>query len=175
MRALCALVCLLTVAVLAARASATTPAVSCEQVIGQAKTGRDGGYRVVLGIVSVPPARLRQVVASEDRRWPWWRKAGLVIHASDTPVTVSVPRAWRTRAAITWGDSGTVAALRIAPCPSPPDVWNAYAGGFLLRSRAACVPLTFTVAGRSRTVRFGLGRACQPLRGTGRAAGRAPS
>ena len=160
MRALGALLCVFAVAVLAARASATAPAVGCDQVTGQAKTGRDGGYRVVLGIVSVPPARLRQVVASGSRRWPWWRKAGLVVRASDTPVTVSVPRAWRTRAAITWGDSGTVAALALAPCPSSPSLWNAYAGGFLLRSRAACVPLTFSVAGRSRTVRFGLGRAC---------------
>ena len=77
------------------------------------------------------------------------------------PVLVSVPKAWRRRAAITWGDSGIVSALRIAPClAAPPKVWNAYAGGFYLRSRSACVPLTFRVGGRARTVRFGLAERC---------------
>jgi hypothetical protein len=36
----------------------------------------------------------------------------------------------------------------------------AYAGGFQLRVRAACVPLVFRVGRRSATARFGLGRAC---------------
>mgnify|MGYP001047277723 CR=1 FL=1 len=54
-----------------------------------------------------------------------------------------------------------VSSLRtIAACPSPAQVWNAYAGGFLLRARRECVPLTFTVGRRSQTVRFGLGGSC---------------
>jgi hypothetical protein len=135
--------------------------VGCGDVIGQARTGTDGGYRVVLGVVSVPPARLRQVVATREGPWRSWRKAGLVVRAGNDAVDVRVPRAWRRRVAITWGNGGgPVSALRIAPCPSPRGVWNAYAGGFLLRERADCVPLTFTVAGRSRTVRFGVGRRC---------------
>ena len=142
-------------------ASSAPTAVPCADIIGQAKTGRDAGYRVVLGVVSVPPARLTQVVDSGSTRWPYWRKAGLVVQANSLPVRVSVPRAWRRRAAITWGDSGTVSALTIAACPSPPDVWNAYAGGFLLRARRECVPLTFMVGRRSQTVRFGLGGRCR--------------
>ncbi|HSS79656.1 MAG TPA: hypothetical protein VLK24_00530 [Gaiellaceae bacterium] len=137
------------------------PTVPCSDIIGQAKTARGGGYRLVLGVVSVPPARLTQVVASGSTRWPYWRKAGLVVRASSLPVRVAVPRAWRTRAAISWGSSGTVAALTIAACPSPPQLWNAYAGGFLLRARRECVPLTFTVGRRSQTVRFGLGGRCR--------------
>jgi hypothetical protein len=77
-------------------------------------------------------------------------------------VRVAVPRAWRKRAAVTWGRSGPVSALTIAACPSPPQVWNAYAGGFLLRARRECMPLTFTVGQRSQTVRFGLGGRCRP-------------
>ena len=143
-------------------ASSSPPTVPCSDVIGQAKTGRDAGYRVVLGVVSVPPARLTQVVAAGSTRWPYWRKAGLVVRASSLPVRVAVPRAWRKRAAITWGSSGTVGALTIAACPSPPQLWNAYAGGFLLRTRRECVPLTFTVGRRSQTVSFGLGGRCRP-------------
>jgi hypothetical protein len=145
----------------AAARSSSPPTVPCDDVIGQAKTGRDAGYRVVLGVASVPPARLTQVVASGSTRWPYWRKAGLVIRASSLPVRVAVPRTWRKRAAVTWGRSGTVSALTIAACPSPPQVWNAYAGGFLLRARRECVPLTFTVGRRSQTVRFGLGGRCR--------------
>jgi hypothetical protein len=51
-------------------------------------------------------------------------------------------------------------ARRIAACAGSPRSGNAYAGGFYLRSPAACLPLTFTVAGRSTTVRFGIGRRC---------------
>jgi hypothetical protein len=163
-RALATVVAVAAVAVLAAHAAATTtrvPTVPCRDVIGQAKTGRGGGYRLVLGVVSAPPARLTQVVATGEQPWSYWRKAGLVVRAGRSAVGVTVPKAWRSRAAVMWGSSGPVSALKIAGCPSPPGVWNAYAGGFLLRTRPQCVPLTFTVAGRSKTVRFGVGGACR--------------
>ena len=150
----------------AAFAAGSTPTqlvrtVPCDEIILHVKSGHAGGYRVVLGVVSVPPARLIQVVPSQSRPWTYWRKAGLVVRAGSPPVTVSVAAAWRSRAAFTWGNSaGIVSALRIASCPGAASVWNAYAGGFYLRSRSACVPLRFSVAGRSRVVRFGLGRAC---------------
>jgi hypothetical protein len=162
MRAAATFTALITAAVLAAHAGATTapPTVTCDDVILQVKSGRRAGYRVVLGIVSVPPARLAQVVPTNSKPWAYWRKAGLVVRAGRTPVTVSIPRPWRTRAAITWGGSGKVSALEIAPCPSRSTVWNAYAGGFFIRARRECVPLTFTVGRRSQTVRFGIGGAC---------------
>jgi hypothetical protein len=135
--------------------------VPCDEIILRVRSGRGGGYRVVLGVVSVPPAFLEQIVSSGNRQWPFWRKAGLVVRAGAPPVTVSVPRAWRTRAAITWGNStGIVKVVRLASCPGARNAWNAYAGGFYLRSRSACVPLRFTVAGRSAIIRFGLGRRC---------------
>jgi hypothetical protein len=163
MRTTAAVGALITVAIVVGQAvarSTSAPTVPCGEVIGQAKTGRDGGYRVVLGVVSVPPARLTQVVETHTKKWPYWRKAGLVVRASAKPVRVSVPSAWRKRAAITWGSSGTVSVLTIAACPSPPKLWNAYAGGFSFRSRRECVPLVFTVGRESRTVRFGLGGRC---------------
>jgi hypothetical protein len=141
--------------------SQPVPTVPCDEIILRINSGHAGGYRVVLGVVSVPPARLIQIVPTHERPWAYWRKAGLVVRAGSPPVTVSVPAAWRSRAAITWGNStGTGSALRIASCPGPKTVWNAYAGGFYLRSRSACVPLRISVGGRSRVVRFGLGRAC---------------
>jgi hypothetical protein len=158
-----ALTALMTMACLVARGAeqAAPPTVSCDQIIGRAASGGAGRHRVVLGVVSVPPGYLRQVESVHVGPWRSWRKAGLVVRANAPPVVVSVPRAWRTRAAITWGDSAIVGALRIAPCSAfPSKAWNAYAGGFYLRSGSACVPLVVRVGQRRETVRFGLGRRC---------------
>jgi hypothetical protein len=145
---------------LAARAAehGSRPVVSCTSIIGRS-AGHAAGYRVVLGVVSAPPAYLQQVERVHTGRWTTWRKAGLVVRAArGRERSEGVAR----RAAITWGDSAIVSTLRIAPCEAflPPKVWNAYAGGFYLRSRSACVPLVFRVGRREQTVRFGLGRRC---------------
>ena len=117
--------------------------------------------RVVLGVAAVPPAFIPQTTRTEGR-WPYWSKAGLVIRANSPAVIIDVPPRWKSRAAITWGDGGPASALRTESCPTSGSLgdWNAYAGGFYLRSRAACVPLTFSVAGKSATVRFGVGKRC---------------
>jgi hypothetical protein len=146
--------------------SATAPAVqlvvACDQVILQPKSPFADGYRRVLGVISVPRAYTPQVVRNTPgERWPYWEKAGLVVRAGRSAVTVSVPQAWRTRAAITWGNAKpAVSSLRISPCPSPPNVWNAYAGGFFMRSQGACIPLVFQVGDRRQLVRFGIDRRC---------------
>jgi|SRR5882724_6596356 len=119
-------------------------------------------YRLVLGIISAPPAFLGQAVALHERPWPYWLKAALVIRAGGPPVSISVPEQWKNRVAIIWGngnyDAGS--SIRIASCGTDSTVGNAYAGGFFLRFRAACVPLVFRVAHRSAIVRFGIGRRC---------------
>jgi hypothetical protein len=118
-------------------------------------------YRPVLRVVSAPPAYISQVVHLRDGAWPYLEKAGLVVRAGRGPVTVSVPPAWRKRAAITWGsNTGIVNSLRIVRCGSDPSRGNAYTGGFYLRSRTACLPLIFAAGGHRTTVRFGLGRRC---------------
>jgi hypothetical protein len=139
---------------------AAPPEVSCGTIIGDAASGGAAGYRIVLGVVSVPPAYRAQIDRSQTGAWPFWRKAGLLVHANAGPVTVRVPTAWRRRVAIEWGDSGIVSALRIARCPRVVKPWNAWAGGFHLRAHSSCVPLVFGVGRRSATVRFGLGRRC---------------
>jgi hypothetical protein len=139
-----------------------TPTVSCDRIIilGEPVSWRPN--RVVLGVVAVPPAYIPQTVDSLSPRWPFWSKSGLVIRGNSPPVGVSVPARWRSRVAITWGNTPAVGALRFATCGAGVlDGWNPYAGGFLLRTRSACVPLTFTVGRRSKTVRFGVGRRCR--------------
>ena len=155
----------------AAAASSRSPlrsaphAVPCSESIGVTKWpylgSRDYRYRSVLRVVSVPPEYISQGVHLRDGTWPYWTKAGLVVRTGRGPVTVSVPPAWRKRAAITWGgNTGIVSSLRIARCGSNPSRGNAYAGGFYLRSPSACLPLVFRAGSRSTTVRFGLGRRC---------------
>jgi hypothetical protein len=163
---LAALIVVPALAVLSGVAAQSAPAppastVSCEPIILDVRFPYpNSGYRVVLGVVSVPPAHLSQVVSTGRRPWPYWRKAGLVIRGGSPPVDIHVPKAWRSRVTIGWGDGGG-SSLRIASCPpSGPKGGNAYAGGFHLRTRSACVPLIFRVGERSKTVRFGVGRRC---------------
>jgi hypothetical protein len=157
---------------LAAMATSGSPpaqrTVPCAEIIDSTRFPYLGGsrpqqrYRLVLGSVSVPPAYLKQIVATRERPWRYWRKAGLVVRADGTAVVISVPKAWRKRAAIAWGygGHGPFSSLRIAGCRGDPHEGNAYSGGFYLRSSSACVPLVFRVGARSATVRFGLGRRC---------------
>ena len=123
-----------------AGSSPPPPTVPCDSINVTAKSGSDNGWRVVLGVVSVPPAHLGQVVSTHEQPWAFWRKAGLAIRGGRGPVvSVSVPKPWRKRAAITWGDNtGIVSSIRFARCPIqlPYNVWNGYAGGFSLRSRS---------------------------------------
>ena len=121
-----------------------------------------GRYREVLGVVSAPPAYMPQVLPTNHRPWAFWHKQGIVLRATRQTVTVTVPDAWRRRVAVSWGGIGApTGALRLRGCGSSPDRGIAFAGGFFLRSRAACVPLVFRVGTRSATVRFGLGRRCR--------------
>jgi hypothetical protein len=143
-------------------APAQPPPVDCDKVILTVPSGTSGGYRVVLGAVSVPEAYHRQIVRTRNKAWPYWRKAGLVIRGGSPPVSVTVPRAWRARVRVTWGKQAG-SEIRFATCPAydASEPWNAYAGGFELRVRAACVPLIVRTAGRSAIVRFGLARRCR--------------
>lgn len=158
-------------AVAAAGALAAAPPVrnlTCDQSIGTARFPYVGSalpgdrYRLVLGAASVPPAYMAQTVATRSRPWRYWQKAGLVIRSGSELVTISVPAAWRSRAAIIWGNGGEgpFATVRIKGCGASPRSGNAYAGGFYLSSRSACVPLIFRVGTRVATVRFGVGERC---------------
>jgi hypothetical protein len=95
----------LTVLALAVASAMASPppvrTVPCSETIGTVRFPY-AGYRTVLGEVGVPGPYLTQVVATRERPWTHWRKAGLLVRAGSPPVTVSVARAWRDRAAITW-------------------------------------------------------------------------
>ena len=139
------------------------PTVACDQIVLRARTGAEDGFRILLGAVSVPgPRQLAHgAAAAPDRRWRYFRSAGIAIRAGTAAVSVRVPEGWRDRVAISWGGSPASSTLRFAPCgSSPAGAWNSYAGGFHLRGRGDCVPLLVTVGGMSTTIRIGVGRAC---------------
>jgi hypothetical protein len=154
-------------AVIAGAALPAAPAVPatarCDQISLRVDSGTEDGYHVVLGSVSVPddPHTSRATVRRNGRSWPYFRKVGLLVRGGASTVTVSVPEGWRDRVAISWGNTPAVSSLQIASCrASVSKPWNAYAGGFYLRSSADCVPLDVRVGGLSTSVRFGVGRSC---------------
>lgn len=140
--------------------SAALSADSCGLTIGNVP-GPPAG-QIMLGAVSFGSGTvLGPTVRVDQGRWRYWQKYGLAIRAGNQAVTITVPAAWRTRAAITWGvNVGIVGALRLPGCPGAPGTWNAYAGGFYLRSSSACVPLVVEAGGRSTEVHIGVGRRC---------------
>ena len=163
---LLAIAAVVATALLASRAGAASaphlPVVPCGDVVGHHASGTADGYRRVLGVVSVPPAYLPQVVPSGQAPMRWWRKAGMLVRSGSPPVTLTVPYALHNELQLDWGNSDREgSALRFAACPSyGHPTWNAYAGGFLLRHRPACASLIVTVGHRHATVRFGIGTHC---------------
>ncbi len=144
-------------------APSAEPTVSCDRVVLHSRSGAADGFRILLGAVSVPGSRhlAADAVVTSDRRWRYYRNAGIAIRAGTSAVNVSVPEGWRQRVAVSWGDSPASSSLDFAPCErSGRGAWNAYSGGFHLRARGDCVPLVVTVGGMSTTVRVGVGRAC---------------
>ena len=163
------LVCVLTVlGAASAGADTRTPlqaerTVSCDRIVLRDHSVAGDEFRVLLGAVSVPGSRqlAQSSAATPDRRWRYFRSAGIAIRAGTAAVSVSVPEGWRDRVAISWGGSPAASSLRFARCGSSPvGAWNSYTGGFHLRTRGDCVPVLVTVGGMSTTVRIGVGRAC---------------
>jgi hypothetical protein len=130
-------------------------AVGCDQIIQQ--VGPPGG-RVVLGVLAVPPARLGRAAPTGTRPWAYFAKHGIDIRAGSPAVLVTVPAAWRRRAAIAWGNNvGAVSSLRLLSCPRQLGAWNGYAGGFYLRSASGCVPLVLQIGRRTAALRVAIG------------------
>src|ERR687896_1778295 len=104
-----ALTSVLALATLAGATARSAPSqlpstVPCDRVVLQTKFPYpSSGYRLVLGVVSVPPAHLPNVYPTSSRLWPYWRKAGLVTRADRGPIFVGVAKAWRDRVKVGWG------------------------------------------------------------------------
>lgn len=146
--------------VAATAARSATPLVRCGSSIGATQHGGGSGYRALFGNVAVPPAYLPQVVRSgPGQPRPWWRKAGFLIRPNGRRVAVAVMPGSRSIASITWGGAAPTSRLLFEGCPAG-RLWSAYAGGFLLARRHACVALRVSEGRRSRIVRFGLDRRC---------------
>lgn len=138
---------------------AAVPTIGCDRVaMGVATDGRDPETRRVLGVVNAPRSYLQNVgnnAAAAPFRF--WTKAGIYVQAN-VGVTVTVAKRWQSRVRITWGgEEGK--KLRFVPC-SVGGKWNPYAGGFLSRTGAVCVPLIFAAGHRRTTLLFGVGRHC---------------
>jgi hypothetical protein len=137
--------------------------VSCNDVIASARKP-DSTERVVLGSFGAPPQRIQRAVKDRGHGWQYFAKTGVEVKAGSRPVTVSIAPALRHRAAISWGNAlPIVQTVRFTSCRETATRWDAYAGGFSLHSRTACVPLVVTVGSRSRTIRVGIGKSCTDM------------
>jgi hypothetical protein len=140
--------------------------VPCREITaGTAPAPGQVGVQTALGVIAVAAPAYDPhpaVPVQSAGRWTYWMKGGVGVRLGTYTITVTVAKAWRSRAAISWGTGPIVSSLRFSGCSTAPQVrrWNAYVGGFYLRAPSACVPLVFSVGQRSTTVRFGIGRRC---------------
>jgi hypothetical protein len=148
--------------------SAGERTVPCTEVVQTVRFPYAGSVRypsqLVLDAVSAPGKHLPQSSETGAPPWRWFSKWGLVVRGgAGPPVVVSVPRTWRTRVAIAWGNGGhgVFHTLRFPRCGEEAGSGNAYAGGFFLRRPSGCVPLRFTVDTRTTLVWFGIVRRCR--------------
>ena len=145
---------------LSAPGSRTVP---CAESIAETRFPYPAG-RLVLDAATVPPAHITQSAPTESRPWTHFSKWGLVLRGGPgATVTVTVPTAWRTRVAISWGNAGAVYhTLRFPRFATDPTRGHAFAGGFFLRRAADCVPLRVRVGTQTQLVWFGIVRRCGP-------------
>ena len=141
--------------------------VRCDELIEETRFPYVGRapyrLRLVLGTASVPGPFLPQVSDTGPPRWRYFAKWGVVVRGGAGPaLTITVPKEWRKRVGISWGNGGhgVFQHIRFPRCGTDVSRGNAYAGGFFLQAATDCVPLRYAVGGRSRTVWFGVGRRC---------------
>jgi hypothetical protein len=141
--------------------------VPCSEVIDTTRFPYVGSLQypsqLVLGTVSAPARHVPQSSPTGTPPWTHFSKWGMVIRGgAGADVSVTVPRAWRTRVAISWGNAqhGVFHTLRFPRCGDDGARGNAYAGGFFLRRPAGCVPLRFRIGTQTTLVWFGIVRRC---------------
>lgn len=114
----------------------------------------------MLGALAAPPAHVGAGTPTGTLPWAYFSKWGIAIRAGSPAVLVSVRRAARHRVGIGWGNSANgVSSLRLLTCPGQPGTWNAYAGGFFLRSVSGCVPLVVEIGRQTAALTFTIGSA----------------
>lgn len=138
--------------------------VGCDSIIA-ASTRPWPDRRVLFGRVVLPRENqlLQGHAASENRPLPYFAKQGVQVRAGRTTISLIVPRRWRTRLAVGWGENGgpqQASQVRLAGCNLEVGrQWLSYPGGYFLR-RPACAPLLVRVGTRSARIRLSLGRPC---------------
>ena len=149
-----------------APAERTVPCAESIQTVAFPHLGnRDPRYRAqqVLGAVSAPGKHVPQSSETGAPPWTHFSKWGMVVRGGPgATVVVTVPRSWRNRVAISWGNAGhrVFHTLRFPRCGDDAAQGHAYAGGFFLRRPSGCVPLRFTVGSRTKLVWFGIVKRC---------------
>jgi hypothetical protein len=129
------------------------------------------GYRSVLEAAALPRATRTSTVTRYvigggtpfQRRFPYAVALTLLVKAGSTPLTLTVPRAWRSRALLTTdvrrtsASSLAYASIRFEPCPGLAAVHPHLAYSFtILAWRSGCYPLTVQAGARRARISLNL-------------------
>lgn len=140
---------------------APTASVTCDAVVYIDPAPSPGPHgRVLLDRIALPNEdAIPRPIRRGRSGLSYWVKVGLLARGR-TPVQVTVPKGWRNRLALIWGNSAWASSVRVLGCRAwPVSEWRLYTGGFKLRS-PACFPLVIRAGRRTTVIRFAVGRAC---------------
>jgi hypothetical protein len=121
------------------------------------------GSRTVLPNAAVPPRDSAAASVGRVRQGPWryFLKGAVFLRNGSGPVTATIPPAWRSRVAISWGNDGFGDTVKFTSCPAVVPGAYGWTGGFYFNTRGGCVPVIFSSGKTTRRVIFGLGGSCK--------------
>ena len=136
--------------------------VPCGDTIGNLSNPAGSDRKVALGMVSLPSRQVGSERLFGVLHWRYWTKVAVGIRHSPTTVTVSVPKNWRSRVAVGWGNRTIILpSIRFSSCTDATSPsWSTYAGGLYLAKRVRCVPLAVSDGRRTATVRIAVDGTC---------------
>jgi hypothetical protein len=141
-----------------ATAREAKPPVTTRVLCSDAITNDAGPWapRPILGRVVLPTNRTLQAVSVRHDAFRWWAKWGLEVKQGSAPVIISIPPAWRSRAAVGWNNRGGAEASieRVQACAG--HQWLSYPGGYHATAKG-CIPLDVAVGSRQQRVYVSVG------------------
>jgi hypothetical protein len=121
------------------------------------------GFRPVLDQVAVSPEFIPGSSPLQESglgTFRYFAKIGINVRKGGRDeVEVRIPRKWRSRIAISWGNAAPpVASVTFDRCPGSTK-WAGYAGGFFVNA-PVCAPFIVRVGQRTQILRVGVGVRC---------------
>jgi hypothetical protein len=141
------------------RTDGVSTSLTCGELSMTATTSQPDGPRMIFGDVVLPGPGTGIIRPIHDAGWRYEIQTAFLVRGASPPVTVSVPRPWRTVAGIAPLGHAVGDTFGIPSCANR-QTWSYALVSFYVHTPAACTPLDVQVGKRTATVWFGPDTRC---------------